>query len=121
MNIQTLSNILVAVSVAHAFHSTMEPVNIRSKVARLAAYMDKKPFKEIPVNIDTRAKALGIGYGMFAVLTLLIYGLSALLNPSTQTAITLAVVLMIIVEILNTFTIDKYHVEIEAVTRRFKK
>jgi hypothetical protein len=120
MDTQTLNNILVAVVFAHTMHSLLEPVNIRAKVARLAAYIDKKPAKEIPININTRAKGIGLGYGIVLMLFLIGFSFASLIDPTTKTSILFAVVAMVIIELVNTVTIDAYHAEIEKVTKRFK-
>ncbi len=120
MDTQTLNNILVAVVFAHTLHSLMEPMNIRAKVARLAAYIEKKPAKEIPINIDTRAKGIGLGYSIVVILFLIGFFITSFIDPTTKTAILIAVVAMVVIEIINTVTIDAYHAEIEKVTKRFK-
>lgn len=121
MELQTVANILVATSIAHALHSLMEPINIRSKVLRLVSHMDKKPVKEMPVNIDTRLKALSAGYGLFLIVFIVANFIVSAIDPALSTAMWIAIWLIVIVEIINTIIIDKYHVDIEHVTKRFKK
>lgn len=121
METQTAINLMVAAVAAHSFHSLMEPLNIRAKVARLKAYMDKKPYKEMSLKIDTRAKALGLGYGMFIFLLGAGFLVTNTVDPSAKQAAYFAFVLMVFVELVNTANIDKYHIDIEVLTKRFKK
>ncbi len=121
MELQTLANLLVAVTAAHTLHSIMEPINIRAKLDRLVAYMDKKPAKEIPVKIDTRVKGIGLGYAIAVVLFLVFFAVVSVVDPSVRTAIIVSIVLITVIELINTITIDAYHADIEKVTKRFKK
>lgn len=120
-DLQTLANILVAASVTHGMHSLMEPVGMRSKLSRLEAYINKRPWKEMKVNIDTRPKALGIGFGVTAVLFVITLLIVSGIDPQVRTAIILAVGIMALVEFINTISIDRYHVEIEKITKPFMK
>ncbi len=121
MNIQLATNLLIAVTLAHTFHSMAEPINIRAKVKRLSDYINKKPVKPFPANINTRAKALGIGYGIGIVSFGIFFVIAQLVSPDPTLSILISIGLLIVIEIVNTIAIDKYHVEIEAVTRKFKK
>ncbi len=121
METQTIANILLAAAIAHSLHSVMEPRNIREKVKRLVAYMDKKPYKEIPLKIDSRAKGIGLGYSVALVTFVIAYLIVSLIDPSVRTSMIVTIGLLVLVELLNTVTIDAYHAEIEVVTRRFKK
>lgn len=121
MELQTLANTLVAASIAHAFHSMLEPMNIRTKVKRLVAYIDKQTPPKVPQGIDTRPKALGLAFVMVALPFGLAYIVVTSLEPAPRTAIWFALATMLVIEVVNSVNIDKYHVEIEKVTRQFKK
>lgn len=120
MDLQTTANLLFAAAIAHTGHSLFEPVNIRAKVARLVNYMDKKPVKEIPVNIDTRPKAYLAAAVTLAIIFIPAWLIISAVDPQPKTAMLAAFWLMVLIEVVNTVVIDKYHVEIENVTRRFK-
>lgn len=121
MELQTITNILLALTLAHTLHSLGEVKNIREKVKRLEAYIAKKPYKEIPINIDTRVKGIGMGYGLVVVIFLVMFGLVSFIDPSVRTSVVISILLIVGIELINTVTIDAYHAEIEKVTKRFKK
>ena len=120
MDLQTMTNVLVAMTTAHAMHSVLEPWGIHSKVTRLDAYIQGKPVKESPVKVNTRSKALSAGYGLFVVAFLFSYFVTTLMKIEATTAITISVGLIVFIELVNTFTIDSYHVRIEKITKKFK-
>lgn len=121
MELQTIASILLSESIVHTLHSFGEVRNIREKVKRLEAYIAKKSYKEIPINIDTRLKGIGFGYVLIIILFLPIWGLISFIDPSTETAVVWSLVLIVVIELVNTVTIDAYHAEIEHITRRFKR
>jgi hypothetical protein len=121
MDLQTITSLLLAASIVHTLHSFGEVRNIREKVKRLEAYIAKKPYKEIPININTRLKGIGFGYLLVIVLFLPVWGLVNVVSPSVETAVVLSLMSIILIELINTVTIDAYHAEIEKVTQRFKK
>ena len=99
----------------------MEPVNIRAKVARLAAYMDKKSVKEMPVNIDTRLKGIGFGYSITVFVFLITWLIVSSIDSGAKFSVGVSIGLIAIIELVNTVTIDAFHAEIEVITKRFKK
>lgn len=118
---QTLINLALALATNELLHNIFEIKNIREKVKRLVAYMDKKPYKELPLNIDTRAKSYAVALIAFMVFTLPLFGIYTLLNINADTAIKLIVGLLVASFVLTGYFVDQYHVDIEKVTKRFKK
>ncbi len=118
---QTLLNLLLALVTNELLHSMLEVKNVREKVRRLATYMDKKPYKELSINIDTRAKAYAISFVAFVIPTALLFGLYSLLDLSGNVALKLMIGLLVITYFASGVLIDKYHVEIEQITKKFKK
>ena len=118
---QMLINLAVALAINELIHNVLEIVNIQAKVVRLKTYIAKKPFKEIPVNIDTRAKSYGISIGAFVILVAILYGVVSLFNPDAETALMTIIGLLVVSYFISAVMIDRYHVSIEKVTRPFMK
>lgn len=118
---QFLLNIVLALATAELLHNIMEASNVRRKVARLYAYINKKPFPEIPVNIDTRPKAYALTIISFVALTGLSLGVLSLMNLKGDTALVYLAVVLTLAFFSLAYLLDKYHVEIERVTKPFKK
>jgi len=118
---QTLINMALALATNELLHNIMEVSSIRNKVARLQAYVDKKEYKEMPMNIDTRPKAYAISAVAFVVLVGILFGVYSIFNINADTAIKIIIGLLVVTYIVTVVTVDKYHIEIEKVTRLFKK
>ncbi len=118
---QFLINLVLALATAELLHNIMEATNVRNKVARLHAYINKLPAKEIPINIDTRPKAYGLTVASFVILVGLSFGVLSLLNLNGNAALWYAVAVLALAFFSLAVLLDKYHVEIERVTRPFKK
>lgn len=114
-------NILLALVTNELIHSLFEVHNIREKVKRLKAYMDKQPYKELALKVDTRAKSYAITTASFFLFTLPLYFGYVKLDLDELTAYKLMVALLIFCFFANAYFIDKYHVEIEQITKKFKK
>ncbi|HUO61842.1 MAG TPA: hypothetical protein VMT96_00105 [Candidatus Bathyarchaeia archaeon] len=95
--------------------------NDRIKVARLCAYVNKKEFKEMPININTRVKAYGLSAAGFAVLTGLSLAVLLLLNLHGNAALWYLAVAPTLSYFTLAVLLDKFHIEIEHVTKPFKK
>ncbi len=118
---QNLLNLALALAANELLHNFLEVKNIREKVARLQTYIDKKPYKELPVNIDTRAKSYGISLISFVLIVAVFYGLFCWLSLELSTGLKVIVGLLVASYIVTAVTVDQYHVDIEKVTKRFKK
>lgn len=118
---QFLINLVLAVATTELLHNVVEATNVRNKVARLSAYINKKPYKEMSVKIDTRAKSYGIAAGAFVVLTVIALGIFSLLNLQGNAVLWYLIVVLVLAYAVRSVLLDKYHVEIERVTRPFMK
>lgn len=118
---QTLINLALALAVNELFHNIMEVGNIRNKVKRLQAYINKEQFKEMPMKIDTRPKAYALSTVAFIVTGGILFGIFSLLDVNADAAIIAIVGLLIVTYFITAVVVDKYHVDIEKVTRQFKK
>lgn len=118
---QTVINLALALSANAVIHTFAEIHNVREKVKRLSSYVDKKPYKEMSVKIDTRAKSYAISLTMFVVFVGVLYGLFSLVSLSSYEAFKIIIALLTVEFFLMAFLLDKYHVEIEQVTKKFKK
>lgn len=118
---QFLINLALALATADLLHNIAEATNIRGKVARLSAYINKQPYTEMKVKIDTRAKAYAITLISFIFLVGLPMIVFSLLNLTISSAFWYIVVVLTISYFVLAVLVDKYHVEIERVTRPFMK
>jgi hypothetical protein len=118
---QMLLNLVLALAVNELFHNFAEVKNMREKVNRLQCYMQNKPYKEIPLNIDTRAKSYALSFSIFLVVVSLGFGFFTWLDLNSDVALKLIAGLLIVTYALTAITVDQFHVEIEKVTKPFKK
>jgi hypothetical protein len=118
---QHLLNLLAALVTNELLHNVLEITSAREKVRRLKAYIEKRPYQEMKLNINTRAKAYGISVTGFFVVVLPLFGLFTWLDLSDTVLIRYAVAVLILTFILTFVLFDKYHVDIEKVTRPFRK
>ncbi len=118
---QALLNLVLALATNEIAHNLAEATNVRNKVKRLHAYINKKPVDKIPLNIDTRQKAYGISVIMFVIFVGILYGIFSMLNLAGNDALWVVVVALVIAYFVSAVMLDKYHVEIEHVTRPFMK
>lgn len=117
---QSLVNLMLALAANELIHNVLEIKNMRDKVTRLTTYMAGKPYKEIPLNIDTRAKSYGISFVAFLLIVGALFGLFTWLNLAPETAIKVTIGLLIVAYAVTAVTVDQFHVDIEKVTRPFK-
>jgi hypothetical protein len=118
---QHLAEFVAAVTIAHAFHAFGETANVRTKLQRAVDAMNKKALKPYPINIDTRAKAYGLGLGLFVIISAIAYGILMLVAPSITTLLWITAVLIVIVELYNLVALDKYHISIQSVIDHLSK
>lgn len=116
-----LLNLLLAPVTNELIHNAAEIKGMRDKVTRLQAYINGKQPKEMPFNIDTRLKSYGLSLGIFTIAVGVLFAFYTWLDLHPNTAIKLAVGLLIFTYALTAITVDQYHVEIERVTKPFKK
>jgi len=117
---QTLINLILALATNELIHNLAEVKGMRDKVSRLSAYIAGKPYKELPLNIDTRAKSYAISFTIFVVVVGLLYGFYMWLDLSTDTALKTIIALLVLSYAATAVTVDQFHVDIEKVTRPFK-
>jgi hypothetical protein len=118
---QTIINLALALATNELLHNIIEVNGIRSKVARLKAYINGETFKEIPLNIDTRPKAYAIATIAFIVIVGILFGTYSLLDINAEDAFVIIIGLLVASYFATGIMVDKYHVDIEQVTRKFKK
>jgi uncharacterized transporter YbjL len=118
---QTLLNLVLALAANELLHNVMEAMNVRHKVRRLHAYIENKPFEEMPMKIDTRHKAYSISLGVFIIVTGVFFAIFSALNLNGNDGLWVAAILLIAAFFSEAYLLDKFHVEIERVTRPFMK
>ncbi|MCA9344518.1 hypothetical protein KC946_01655 [Candidatus Saccharibacteria bacterium] len=116
------SYLLIGVVSATSVHRIMEPGNINEKVKRLSkAYETGSVEKPKLQGIDTRAISYGLGIMIIVSLSAFGYFIASIIGPDTTQSIVYSVVVLIIADIISMMAIDKYHVNIEILTKKFKK
>ena len=118
---QTIINLILALATNELMHNGLEINNMREKLRRLTAYMNKKSYKELPVNIDTRAKSYFVSFIAFIVFVLPLWGGFTLLNLDQTLALKLIVSLLVASYIVTAVVADQWHVDIEKITAPFRK
>jgi hypothetical protein len=119
---QHLINLTLALAAGELVHNAIESQEVRKKVQWLRLTIASKPYKDnIPFQIDTRAKSYAISLVGLVVITGIFYGIFCLINPSATAAFQLISVLLVLAYLVTAVLLDKYHVEIAAVTRPFRK
>jgi len=118
---EQLAELVAAVTIAHTVHALAEVTNVRTKLQRVIDAKAGKTLKPYPIDINTRAKAYGIGLSLPIFITLVAYGVLAWLSPSVGTLLWMTVILLAIVELFSMVSLDKYHIDIEPVIRSFNR
>ena len=118
---QDLINLILALSVNELVHNTLEVINMREKLRRLSAYMNKKTYKELPIKIDTRAKSYGVSFFAFLIFVLPLWGIFTVIDLETTMALKLIVGLLVASYAVTAITVDQWHVDIEKITKPFMK
>lgn len=118
---QVLINLALALAANEVVHNIAETMNVREKVRRLKAYIDKDSYKEMSVKIDTRAKAYAISVAAFVVVVGVLFGFFSLMNLNGNQALWWLIGMLVVAYFSTAVLLDKYHVDIERVTRPFMK
>jgi len=114
--------LLVGVVTGVSIHQLMEPMGILQKLSRLdTAIKTGKIVDPIMKGIDTRAKSYALGLIMLTIMSAIAYFITVAIDPGVEAAIQYSVVVALLAEIIAMARIDKYHVEIEKMTKDHKK
>lgn len=120
-----MQNIYLSLALALAanelIHNVFEVAGMRRKLTRLAAYIDKRPFKEMRLNINTRTKSYALALVVFLVFVIPLYILFLWLDLDTDTGLRLIIFFLVVSYSVTAVTVDQFHVEIEKITKKFKK
>ena len=123
MDIQTTTQVLLALIVALSLTINLEPPHLRLQLKALGDYIDGMTPKvqkgpKIKANIYTAAL-----FGLFVtvVLGLITYGLIRLLNMSTKTTLIIGIIVLLIAKVINSMQIDRVHAHISTHKDRFRK
>ena len=114
--------LVAALATTRTIHGSMEPKNIIDKLSRLEnAIKTGKIRKPMMQGIDTRAKSYGVAAVAITVPTVIAYFTISLIDPAQDALLWYTAIVLLIGEVYLTYAIDKYHVQIEKVTRAQKK
>lgn len=118
---QTLFNLVAAAATAELLHAAMETFSARGKVKRLDAYIRNLPYKEMPVNVNTPIKVMSFAGTVFIVLFGASYLVVSALDLHGDTALYYVLAIVLLTYLGSLIGFDRFHSEIGAVTRQFKK
>ena len=119
---QTLFNLVAAAATAELLHAMSETVSARGKVKRLDAYIRNVPYKDwVPVSVNTRLGVVAFAGTGFVVLFGASYLVVSLLDLHGETALYYVLAVVLLTYLGSLIGFDRFHFEIGAVTRQFKK
>ena len=117
----TLFNLVAAAATAELLHAMTETFSARGKVKRLDAYIRNVPYKEMRVNVNTRIKVIGFAGTAFVVLFGASYLVVSVLDLHGDTALYYVLAVVLLTYLGSLIGFDRFHSEIGAVTRQFKR
>ena len=115
-----ITNLILALCINELIHVASEAWAANDKLARLLSYITKKPYKEIPIKVNTRPKSYAFSIGLFIIIVPIIYFGLGLLSLSASTALKLSALVLVVAYVVGFVWMDKWHVNIEKITNRFK-
>jgi hypothetical protein len=123
MEVETVSQVLLAVAIAVSMKEFMEPMNVRKQLARLKSIVGgKKEKKQSSFDLKpSPVAALGMGAVMLAIFTGIAYLIVGAIDPEPRTAIIVATVVLIVSEIMNGLQIDRVHFDIRSMIDKGNK
>jgi hypothetical protein len=123
MEVETVSQVLLAVAIAVSMKEFMEPMNVRKQLARLKSIVGgKKEKKQSSFDLKpSPVAALGMGAVMLAIFTGIAYLVVGAIDPEPRTAIIVATVVLIVSEIMNGLQIDRVHFDIRSMIDKGNK
>ena len=119
---QHLINLALALAAGDVVQDAIEAQQIRKKVRWLRQALEGKAYQDrLPFQIDRRWKSYGISLLGLVGFTTLLYPLFVLLHLAAATAFAVICVLIVISYWTTAVLIDRYHIEIGALTERARK
>jgi len=113
--------LVLALCINEFIHVCSEAWAAREKVKRLSDYVNKKPHKEMKLKVDTRLKSYAFSIAIIIILTPIFYIAIDILNFTNDVCLILSATTLFISYVVGFVWMDKYHVDIEKVTKIFKK
>jgi predicted permease len=113
--------LVLALCINEFIHVCSEAWAAREKVKRLSDYVNKRPHKEMNLKVNTRLKSFAFSLAIIIILTPIFYITIALLKLSNEASLILSATTLFISYVVGFIWMDKYHVDIEKVTKIFKK
>lgn len=118
---KTLLYFVLALATNELIHNIAEITGMRHKLNRLQAYIGGKPYTEMKLRIDTRLKAYALSTGIFIVAVSVLVIFYTLIDLSVANSLYLLIFLLIASFAVTMALVDKFHVDMERVTRPFMK
>jgi hypothetical protein len=118
---QTLISLCLALATNELIHNFVEIKGMREKLKRLSCYIAGDSYKELPININTRAKSYSISLLAFVIIVGFLWLFYGWLALETTLAFQMIAILLIGSYAVTAITVDKWHIEIESITRPFRQ
>jgi len=109
MDDQTLINLLMAVLVAAGLHELGEPWNLMNKLRRIDDAIHGTETARKPTIINTTPRALAVSALFLIGVSVGSYFVVSQLDPSLTTALWIAIIGLVAIEMLNSWQVDRFH------------
>jgi predicted permease len=113
--------VILALCMNEFVHVCSEAWAANEKVARLSARIEHEQYKEMKIKVDTRLKSYAISIAIMLILVPLFYIGLEFINLGTNAALILSALTLIASYVVGFVWMDKYHVNIEKISRKFDK
>jgi len=116
-----LLHLVLALAATEVLHNYIECQQVRKKLSWLKLTTSGKPYhNDLPFEVDTRLKSYALSLLGLMVFTAAFYGIFSWLKPPATPALVSTAALLLTAHLLVAYLLDKYHVEIGALTNEQK-
>jgi hypothetical protein len=115
MEVETVSQVVLAVAVAVSMKEFMEPMNVRKQLARLHSIAFDNQKEKSKGGFDLKPSpvaAFAMGAIMLSIFTAIAYFVVGLIDPEPRSAIIATIVVLLLSELMNGLQIDRVHFDI---------
>ena len=113
--------LILALCMNEFIHVCSEAWAANEKVARLSARIEHEQYKEMKIKVDTRLKSYAISVAIMLILVPLFYFGLEFVDLGNNAALILSALTLVASYVVGFVWMDKYHVNIEKITRKFDK
>jgi len=117
-----LLNLVLALAATEVAHNFIESQQVRKKVSWLKLALAGKPYHDsTPFEVDMRVKSYGLSLSGLIGMAAIFYLLFSWLSLSATSGLAVAAGLLVVAHLIVAYLLDKYHVEVGALTNQHKK